>query len=205
MPFWKPGKPKAPERSTDRLPPGQRVVRGWPVLHEGAIPRFDLATWRFRIWGEVANPLTLTWEELMAEPRVEHVRDWHCVTTWSKYDNRWGGFAVAPLLERAGLLPTARHTLIHCYDEVGYTTNLSLDDLNRPDNLLCTHHDGQPLSPDHGGPIRLIVHHLYAWKSAKWVSGIEVRATDQRGFWEERGYHNRADPWLEERYSYQEE
>ena len=204
MPLWRFGKAKAVERSTDRLPPGQRVVKGWPVLHEGAIPRFDPLTWRFRVWGEVQRPLLLSWDELRQQPQVEHLRDWHCVTTWSKYDNRWGGYEVKPLLERAGLLPSAKHVLIHCYDEVGYTTNLTLEDVMRPDNLLATHHNGEPITPEHGGPIRLVIHHLYAWKSAKWVSGIEVRATDKRGFWEERGYHNRADPWLEERYSHQE-
>lgn len=205
MPFWRPTKPATRERSTDRLPPGQRVVRGWPVLHEGPIPTFDAATWRLRVWGEVQRPLALTWDDFQALPRIEEVRDWHCVTTWSKYDNRWGGVSVMELLSRAGLGPNAKHVLLHCYDELGYTTNLTLDDFARPENLLATHHDGAPITPEHGGPVRVIVHHLYAWKSAKWVSGIEVRATDKRGFWEERGYHNRADPWLEERYSHQEE
>lgn len=205
MPLWRPGKATQKTRSTDRLPPGQRLVRGWPVLHEGSPPRFDPATWRLRVWGQVSRPFSLTWEEFQALPRFEVTRDFHCVTSWSRYDNRWGGVSVTTLLDRAGLLPTAKHVLVHCFDETGYTTNLALDDFARPENLLATHHDGAPLTPDHGGPIRLVVHHLYAWKSAKWVSGIELREKDQRGFWEERGYHNRADPWLEERYSYQEE
>lgn len=205
MPFWRAGKSARRERSEERLPPGQKLVRGWPVLHEGPVPAFDPATWRLRVWGEVQRPLSLSWEDLQAQPRVEHVRDWHCVTTWSKFDNRWGGYGVDALLALAGVLPTAKHALIHSYDSIGYTTNLKLDDLLGHENLVATHHDGAPLAPDHGGPVRLIVHHLYAWKSAKWLSGIEVRATDRRGFWEERGYHNRADPWLEERYSYQED
>lgn len=204
MPLFRLGRKVAGERSAERLPPGQKLVKGWPVLHEGQPPRHDPATWRLKVWGECEAPFELDWAGFQALPRVEHVRDWHCVTTWSKFDNRWGGVAVGELLSRARPTASARHVLVHCYDEVGYTTNLTLEDFARPDNLLATHHDGQPLALDHGGPIRLIVHHLYAWKSAKWVSGIELRARDKRGFWEERGYHNRADPWLEERYSYQE-
>jgi DMSO/TMAO reductase YedYZ molybdopterin-dependent catalytic subunit len=174
------------------------------VLHEGPEPDFDPEGWRLRIWGEVETPLALSWAELNQEPQVELVRDWHCVTTWSRFDHRWGGVAVDPLIARARPLPSARHALIHCYDAIGYTTNLALEDLLGHDNLLCTQAEGQPLSREHGGPIRLVVHHLYAWKSAKWVSGIELLSEDQRGYWEERGYHKRADPWLEERYSYQE-
>lgn len=201
--FWR--KPTTPhERSTDRLPPGQKLVRGWPVLHVGEVPDFDPQNWRLRIFGEVESPVEFTWEELAKLPRMEVVRDFHCVTTWSRYDNQWGGISVATLLEHVRMKEGVQHVLIHCYDDQGYTTNLSFSDFARSDNLLATHHDGQPLTPDHGGPIRLVVHHLYAWKSAKWVSGIELRRHDQRGFWEENGYHNRADPWLEERFSHQE-
>jgi DMSO/TMAO reductase YedYZ molybdopterin-dependent catalytic subunit len=202
--LWRPGKARARERSIERLPPGQRVVNGWPVLHEGEVPRFDPATWRLRVWGEVESPLSLSWDEVLALPRFETVQDWHCVTTWSKYDNRWGGVSVAELLGRARPRASAKHVLIHCYDEVGYTTNLSFEDFSRPENLFALSHTGAPLTPEHGGPIRLVVHHLYAWKSAKWVAGVELLPRDKRGYWEERGYHNRADPWLEERYSYQE-
>lgn len=202
--LWRPGKARARERSTERLPPGQRVVKGWPVLHEGPVPAFDPDSWRLRVWGEVEEPLALTWGEVLALPRLETTQDWHCVTTWSKYDNRWGGVSVAELLGRARPKPSATHVLVHAYDAVGYTTNLALADFARPENLFVLTHDGAPLAPEHGGPIRLVVHHLYAWKSAKWVSGIEVLPKDVRGYWEERGYHNRADPWLEERYSYQE-
>lgn len=202
--LWRPGKAKAKARSTERLPPGQRVVKGWPVLHEGDVPAFDPATWRFRVWGEVEAPLELTWADVTALPRVETTQDWHCVTTWSKYDNRWGGVSVSEILGRVRPKPTATHVLVHCFDAVGYTTNLPLADFARPENLFALTHDGAPLTPEHGGPMRLVVHHLYAWKSAKWVSGVQFLDHDVRGYWEERGYHNRADPWLEERYSYQE-
>lgn len=194
------GRQRAAVRSHDRLPPGQKLVRGWPVLHEGDPPPFDPVTWRFRVWGEVDLPGEWTWAELGALPRVEVVRDFHCVTTWSRYDNRWGGVPVMAVLAAARPRPTATHVLVHSWDEVGYTTNLPLADLARDDNLLATHHDGAPLTPEHGGPLRLVVHHLYAWKSAKWVSGFELLRGDRPGYWEERGYHDRGDPWLEERY-----
>lgn len=204
MPLWRPGLTRREERATDRLPPGQLRVKGWPVLHEGRVPHFDPDTWRLRVWGEVEAPLELTWEAVQALPRVEVVRDFHCVTTWSRFDNRWAGIAVTELLARARPRPQARYALVHSFDEVGYTANLALADLARDDNLLATHHEGQPLAPKHGGPIRLVVHHLYAWKSVKWVCGIELLRDNRRGYWEQRGYHNRGDPWLEERYSYQE-
>lgn len=198
------GKAVAPTRSTERLPPGQKVVKGWPVLHEGAIPEFNPATWRLRLFGAVERPTDWNWEMFTALPKMEATRDWHCVTTWSKYDNRWGGVSVEEAIRAVGVKPTCTHVLLHSYDEIGYTTNLAYADFARPDNLFCTHHDGQPITPEHGGPIRFLVHHLYAWKSAKWLSGVEFLERDRRGFWEERGYHNHADPWLDERYSYQE-
>ncbi len=204
MPLWRPGLSRRKERSTDRLPPGQRLVGGWPVLHEGRVPAFDAATWRLRVWGACEQPLELSWDALLALPRHETVQDFHCVTTWSRYDNRWAGVSVAELLQRARPTSDCTHVLVHSYDAVGYTTNLSLDDFARPDNLVATHHDGAPLTPEHGGPVRLVVHHLYAWKSCKWLGGIELLTENQRGYWEERGYHDHADPWLEERYSYQE-
>lgn len=202
--LWRPGKSKLRERSTDRLPPGQKRVKGWPVLHEGAIPPFDPESWRFRVWGEVDTPLEWTWAEFQALPRMETTQDLHCVTTWSRFDNCWSGIPVREILTRAGLRASATHVMVHSYDALGYSTNLPLTDFDRADNLFALAHDGAPLTPEHGGPIRLVVHHLYAWKSAKWVSGFEVLPTDVRGYWESREYHNRADPWLEERYSYQE-
>ncbi len=202
--LWRPGKVTARTRSTDRLPPGQKLVKGWPVLHEGEVPTFDPVAWRFRVWGEVEAPLEWTWADVQALPRFETTQDLHCVTTWSRYDNRWAGVSVTEVLRRARPRANATHVLVHCYDATGYTTNLPLADFDRAENLFALDHDGVPLVTEHGGPIRLVVHHLYAWKSAKWVSGFEVLAAEVRGYWEERGYHNRADPWLEERYSYQE-
>ena len=204
MPLWRPGRSVAKERSTERLPPGQRLVRGFPVLHEGPEPSFDPATWRLRVWGEVEQELSLSWEALLALPRLAVTRDFHCVTTWSRFDNRWAGVSVNEVLGRARPTARASHALVHSYDSIGYTTNLSMGDFARADNLFATTHDGAPLEVKHGGPVRLVVHHLYAWKSAKWVSGVEVLAANRRGYWEERGYHDHADPWLEERYSYQE-
>lgn len=204
MPLWRPGKKVQAERSDDRLPPGQRLVKGWPVLHEGPVPDFDPAAWRLRVDGACLAPFELSWDEVQDLARLETTQDFHCVTTWSRFDVAWRGVAVVDLLARARPLPECTHALIHSYDSIGYTTNLALSDLARPENLAATHHDGEPLSAEHGGPIRLVVHHLYAWKSLKWLSRIELLTADQRGYWEERGYHNHADPWLEERYSYQE-
>ena len=181
-----------------RLPPGQIVTRKWPVLHYGTVPPFDAATWRFRITGQVDRPLELTWAELQALPRQETLCDIHCVTRWSRYDNLFAGVPVRALLERAGVRPAARYALVHA--EQGFTTNLPLEDLDRPENLLALSHNGEALPPEHGGPVRLLVPHLYFWKSAKWVRGFELLEEDYPGFWEQNGYHMRGDPWREERY-----
>jgi DMSO/TMAO reductase YedYZ molybdopterin-dependent catalytic subunit len=181
-----------------RLPPGQIITRKWPVLHYGTVPRVDLATWRFSVSGAVERPLTLSWKELEALPHRETVCDIHCVTRWSRYDNRFEGIPVQAVLQQAGPRPQARFVLVHA--EQGFTTNLPLDDLDRPANLLALHHDGEPLAPEHGGPVRLLVPHLYFWKSAKWVRGLELLEEDYPGFWEQNGYHMRGDPWEEERY-----
>jgi DMSO/TMAO reductase YedYZ molybdopterin-dependent catalytic subunit len=181
-----------------RLPPGQIITRKWPVLHYGAVPRVDLATWRFSVSGAIERPLTLSWKELEALPHRETVCDIHCVTRWSRYDNRFEGIPVQAVLQQAGPRPQARFVLVHA--EQGFTTNLPLDDLDRPANLLALHHDGEPLAPEHGGPVRLLVPHLYFWKSAKWVRGLELVEEDYPGFWEQNGYHMRGDPWEEERY-----
>jgi DMSO/TMAO reductase YedYZ molybdopterin-dependent catalytic subunit len=182
-----------------RLPPGQIETRKWPVLHYGIVPTVDLARWRFSIRGGVEKPVTLSWEELLALPRQETACDIHCVTRWSRYDNVFEGVPVQSLLQRAGVLPEARFALVHA--EQGYTTNLPLTDLDRPANLLAFRHNGEPLTPEHGGPVRLLVPHLYFWKSAKWVTGFELLEEDYPGFWEQNGYHMRGDPWAEERYS----
>ena len=181
-----------------RLPPNQIVTRKWPVLHYGTVPTFDPATWRFRITGEVERPLELTWVDLQALPRQETLCDIHCVTRWSRYDNLFAGVPVRALLERAGVRTSARFALVQA--EHGFTTNLPLEDLDRPENLLALSHNGEALAPEHGGPVRLLVPHLYFWKSAKWVRGFDLLEEDYPGFWEQNGYHMRGDPWREERY-----
>ncbi len=181
-----------------RLPPGQTETVKWPVLHYGNVPRVDLARWTFRVFGEVERPYEITWAEFAALERREVLCDIHCVTHWSRYDNVFAGVPVTTLLDRAGVKPGATHALVHA--EQDFTTNLPLADLVRPENLVATHHGGEPLSAEHGGPARLVVPHLYFWKSAKWVRGIELMEGDFPGFWEQNGYHMRGDPWAEERY-----
>jgi len=203
--LFRTGKQTQKERSTERLPPGQKLVRGWPVLHEGSIPEFHPESWRFRIFGAVESERELDWEQFRSLRRTETVQDFHCVTTWSRYDNRWSGVAVGEILRLVKVDPAVTHVMLHAFDAIGYETNLPLADFARPENLFATHHDGQPLAAEHGGPMRYVCHHLYAWKSAKWCSGVEFLIGDRRGFWERNGYHKRADPWWEERYSYQED
>jgi DMSO/TMAO reductase YedYZ molybdopterin-dependent catalytic subunit len=191
-----------PEHAEGRVPPGQRVTRGWPVLHEGRIPRFDPTTWSLRVDGACENEVQLSYDELKSLPNTEMVSDFHCVTGWSKLDNRWIGVQSKVLLELALPAPDASHVLVHA--DHGYTANVPLDVLEHEDALLAWGHNGADVVPKHGWPLRLIVPKLYAWKSVKWVRRFELLTEDHRGFWEVRGYHNRADPWLEERYSYQE-
>jgi DMSO/TMAO reductase YedYZ molybdopterin-dependent catalytic subunit len=182
----------------DRLPPGQVLTQKWPVLHYGTVPAVDRAAWRLTVNGAVEQPFTLSWQDLLALPRRETLCDIHCVTRWSRYDNLFEGVAVAPLLEQARPLAGAGFVLIHA--EHGFTTNLPIADLLRPGNLLALRHNGQDLDPEHGGPVRLVVPHLYFWKSAKWVRGFEFLEEDYPGFWEQNGYHMRGEPWAEERY-----
>jgi DMSO/TMAO reductase YedYZ molybdopterin-dependent catalytic subunit len=183
-----------------RLPPGQYLTRNWPVLtyERPYLSKFDPATYRFKAWGEVAEPIELTWDELQALPRVQIRADMHCVTTWSRYDNQWEGVPIREILQRVKPLESARYVVAHSW--TGYTTNLPLADLSMDDVLIALSHDGAPLATEHGGPVRLVVPQLYAYKSAKWLSGLEFIAEDHPGFWEVRGYHNHADPWQEERY-----
>ncbi len=188
-------------RGRERVPPGQYLVGDrWPVLTYGPTPKVDLESWDFRVAGLVENPLRLTWEEWEELPRVEVKADMHCVTSWSKLDNLWGGVQARHLLELAGPKPEARYVSVFC--DGGYTTNLPLEELYEEDALFATHHDGEPLTPEHGWPLRLVVPRLYAWKSAKWVRGIELLSEDRPGFWEQNGYHNYGDPWREQRYSF---
>ncbi|MFN3591221.1 MAG: sulfite oxidase-like oxidoreductase [Thermaurantiacus sp.] len=186
-----------PERM-QRLPPGQRLVENWPVLDLGVQPHVAKADWQLEIDGAVARPLSLSFTELLALPQIEDVSDIHCVTQWSRYDNRWQGVSTSVLLAMAQPLPQARHVILHAYD--GYTTNLNLEHFAEADCLLAHSHDGVPLSREHGGPVRVVVPRYYFWKSPKWIKRIEVSAVDRPGFWEVRGYHNVGDPWLEERY-----
>ena len=181
-----------------RLPPGQIITRKWPVLHFGTVPAVDLAAWRFEVYGAVEQPVSLSWAELQALPRQRTLCDIHCVTRWSRYDNAFEGVPVCEILVRARPRASAGFVLVHA--ENGFTTNLPLADLDRPANLLATTHDGEPLPREHGGPVRLLVPHLYFWKSAKWVRGFELLEEDYPGFWEQNGYHMRGDPWAEERY-----
>jgi DMSO/TMAO reductase YedYZ molybdopterin-dependent catalytic subunit len=184
---------------TPRLAPGQRLTDNWPVLTYGGVPKIDLETWEFRVFGLVENEVRLNWEQFMALPQVNSRSDIHCVTTWSRYDNDWGGVQIADVLALAGVKPEAKHVMFHCYG--GYTTNVPLDELLYNDALLAHTHDGAPLPAEHGGPLRGVVPHLYFWKSAKWVRGMELMAEERPGFWEMYGYHIHGDPWTEERYS----
>jgi len=168
------------------------------VLHYGHLPVVKPAEWHFRIWGAVDAPFQIGWGDLDHLPREEVLCDLHCVTRWSRFDNLFEGVSVQALLRRSAVRPTAAFAVIHGAPD--YTTNLPLADLDRPGNLLALKHDGEPLSAEHGGPVRLIVPHLYFWKSAKWVTGFEILDEDSPGFWERNGYHLRGDPWAEERY-----
>jgi len=186
-------------RREPRLPPGQILTEKWPVLHHGAVPKVDLAHWNFRIYGQVETPVGWTWEEFQKLPRIRVQSDIHCVTRWSRYDNTWAGVSIREVFRQVVVKPEARFAIIHA--EQGYTTNLPLAELIQDDVLLADQHDGAPLTPEHGWPLRLVVPRRYFWKSAKWVRGIEVVDRDHPGFWEQNGYHNEADPWREERFS----
>lgn len=189
-------------RRDQRLPPGQTRTRKWPVLDASGPPRIDLRTWRLRIGGLVQNPAEWTWEQFLELPRVKVFADFHCVTRWSRLGNLWEGVSTGELLKSAGgPLPNARYVLLYGYDS-GWTTNLPLSDFLADDALVAISHDGEPLSLEHGGPARLIVPRLYAWKSAKWLGGIELLESDRPGFWERNGYHMHGDPWMEERYGW---
>jgi DMSO/TMAO reductase YedYZ molybdopterin-dependent catalytic subunit len=181
-----------------RLPPGQRLVQNFPVLDLGVQPAIPLEQWRLTIDGAVESPLELDWPAFLALPQIEDVSDVHCVTQWSRYDNRWQGVATRVLAERVRPHATAAHVILHGYD--GYTTNVRLDHFLEEDCLVAHSHDGAPLSREHGGPARLVIPRYYFWKSAKWVRRIEFSPVDKPGFWEVRGYHDVGDPWLEQRY-----
>jgi len=183
-----------------RLPPGQYLTEKWPVLHAGDVPDVDLATWDFRVFGEVEEPLRLTWEELKELPSREITVDIHCVTRWSRFDTSFRGVHWSELAELVRPTPTARFVVAHA--EQGFTANVPLEALEDEQALIAWAADGEPLTPDHGWPLRLVVASKYFWKSAKWLRALELRSTDQPGFWERYGYHNDADYWKEERYGF---
>ncbi|MCV9961145.1 sulfite oxidase-like oxidoreductase [Pararhizobium sp. BT-229] len=184
---------------TDRLPPGQHLVKNWPVLDLGQQPRIQTAAWALEIVGAVENPVKLDWDAFHRLPQTDKLSDIHCVTSWSRYDNRWQGVSTHDLLDLVMPRPEAGFVMLTSYD--GYTTNLPLEDFASGEGILATAWEGTPLTRDHGGPMRLVIPHLYFWKSAKWLRRIEFLVGDQAGFWERNGYHMLGDPWREQRYS----
>jgi DMSO/TMAO reductase YedYZ molybdopterin-dependent catalytic subunit len=191
-------------RENGRLPPGQSATIKWPVLHTGDVPDFDPATWDFKVGGQVDAPLELRWQEFLELPQTVVTSDFHCVTKWSTFDNRWEGVPFREILKRVRPKPETTHVMALGHvgpARYGYSTNVPLADLDRDDVLLVLRHDGQPLDPEHGGPLRLLVPHLYAWKSAKWLRGLIFMEEDKAGYWERLGYHMRGDPFHEERFS----
>ena len=183
----------------NRIPPGQSRTRKWPVLDASGPPTLDLATWRLEIFGLVETPLSLTLDELQALPQVKVFADFHCVTRWSRLGNLWEGVATRAIAEQVKIKPEAQFVLAHAYDN-GWTTNMPLEFFLAADSLLTHTHDGEPISLEHGGPVRLMIPPLYAWKSAKWIRGLEFLSTDKAGFWEDGGYHMLGDPWREQRF-----
>jgi DMSO/TMAO reductase YedYZ molybdopterin-dependent catalytic subunit len=188
--------------ASDRLPPGQRTAKGWPVLHFGSVPDVDEGRWRLRIHGAVETERVLTLPEVRSLPTVDVRADFHCVTRFSVLDNDWHGVAARTILATAAVDPAATHVMVEGAE--GYTSNVPLAALDDDDVLFAWARDSEDLTPEHGWPLRLVVPKRYAWKSVKWVTGLGLLVGDRRGFWEERGYHNDADPWAEERYSFQE-
>jgi DMSO/TMAO reductase YedYZ molybdopterin-dependent catalytic subunit len=183
-----------------RLPPGQYLTDKWPVLHAGTVPKIDLATWDFQVTGEVEEPLRLTWDELTGLPSTEIAIDIHCVTRWSRFDARFKGVHWRELAKLVRPKQSAHYVVAHA--EQDFTANVPLSAIEDDEALLAYEADGEPLTPEHGWPLRLVVPNRYFWKSAKWLRGLELRSTDQPGFWERYGYHNNADYWKEERYGF---
>jgi len=210
-PNYQTGDPPAPDkqpedvivspdtRRTTRIPPGQSRTRKWPVLDAFGTPQISPDKWRLQLFGLVERPLIFTLAEFKALPRVKVFADFHCVTRWSRLGNVWEGVSTHALLDRAGIKPEAKYVVCHGYDN-GWTTNLPLADFLAEDALLADTHNGGPIAAEHGGPVRGMVPQLYAWKSAKWICGIQLLASDQPGYWEVNGYHLRGDPWTEQRF-----
>ena len=195
-------------RRDGRLPPGQRLTQKFPVLHYGQVPAIDLSTWTFQVRGEVKEEISWSWEEFRALPTTEIKMDVHCVTRWSMFDVLWKGVSVADLVEEGLIQPSPRANFVIQHAVGGYTTNLPLEIMLQKNFLLATHYEGEPLTPEHGYPLRGVVGHIpwkedlttpYFWKGAKWLTGLEFKAEDEQGFWEKAGYHNEGDIWNEQR------
>ncbi|MEK6573875.1 MAG: molybdopterin-dependent oxidoreductase [Chloroflexota bacterium] len=197
-------------KETGRLPPGQSLTNRFPVLHYGPVPKFNPATWDFRVFGEVDEEKRWTWDEFTKLPRTKVKMDIHCVTRWSKFDTEWEGVSLKTVVDEGiiKLKPTARYLLQHC--EYGFTVNIPIEIALAPNFLLATHYDGQPLDPDHGYPLRGMIGNIvdanlktpYFWKGGKWLRALEFMSGDKLGFWEQAGYHNEADVWKEQRFAY---
>lgn len=185
--------------NADRLPPGQSLTSDFPVLSAGPTPKVDLSSWRFTLKVGPRPVASWTWDEFGQLPQTAWTRDIHCVTTWSKFDTPWSGVLVDDVLAAAGIAAPTPFVLAHSFDD--YATNVPFADLGAGRAMIATRYEGQPITPDHGGPARLLVPHLYFWKSAKWLKALQFTQKDEPGFWETHGYHMRGDPWLEERYS----
>ena len=188
------------ENSANRTPPGQKLTDKFPVLTYGDIPHIPLSEWTFTIDGLVNNKISYNWDEMMSREQTTLTKDFHCVTQWSRLDNLWEGIRLKDLVKEHNIKSNAKYVLIYSYG--GYTTNLLSEVLLEDDVLLAHKHDGNPLTPEHGGPMRLIVPRLYAWKSAKWIKGINFIETEELGFWENLGYHSYGDPWQEQRFKF---
>ena len=201
MSFFERNRKALIERGIDpaRLPPGQYHTERYPILHVGDVPDISRDGFRLRVFGEVERPTTFTFADLLALGAVDETVDIHCVTKWTKLDMQWKGVRFRDVVNECGVLPSARFVLEHA--AYGYTTNVPLADCMRDDVLIAWEHDGVALEPEHGGPVRMVIPHLYFWKSAKWLEGIELRAADQAGFWEQNGYHMYGDPFLEQRHT----
>ena len=191
--FHKPG----PEQN-DRIPPGQYLTNGFPVLTYGQTPQVRIEDWQFRVWG-LAEEASFSWADFMAMPQSHFTKDLHGVTRWSKLDVQWSGIEVLDFMKHLEVKSEAKHIMEHCYG--GYTTNISMEDFLQEENFFAYTLFNEPLPIEHGGPMRLVVPHLYAWKSAKWINGVEFFRQEKLGFWEQNGYHRRGEPWAEERYS----
>ena len=191
-------KSELPADVQKRVPPGQYLTEKWPVLHYGPIPTFDPKRWDFRVFGAVENEIKLNWDEFQKLEQTAVTADMHCVTTWSRLDQKWEGIPFSKIVELAKPTPDAKFVIAH--SEYGFTANIPIEYCLRDDCLIALRANGAPLTAEHGSPARLVVPRLYAWKSAKWLRGIEFSETDKSGFWERNGYHNTGDPWKEQRY-----